>query len=136
MPSYKNQSIDMHIKSVDWFIYDGNFGFSWVNHAFNLKCWPYPNYGILLTHIYYMAMKMDLWSKFSLKVYHKNCNIMHLLLFFPLFTSLVYCWEVIGKLHYWKKELKLISTHFLPKFLIYDLWKHQNYDFGFETFLQ
>ena len=23
-PSYRNQSIDMHRKSIDWFLYDGN----------------------------------------------------------------------------------------------------------------
>ena len=26
LPSYKNQSIDLHSKSVDWFLYEGNTG--------------------------------------------------------------------------------------------------------------
>ena len=24
LPSYRNQSIDLHIKSIDWFLYEGN----------------------------------------------------------------------------------------------------------------
>ena len=27
LPSYRNQSIDLHTKSADWFLYHGNFGF-------------------------------------------------------------------------------------------------------------
>ena len=26
LPSYRNQSIDLLCKSIDWFLYDGNFG--------------------------------------------------------------------------------------------------------------
>ena len=26
LPSYRNQSIDLQSKSIDWFLYDGNFG--------------------------------------------------------------------------------------------------------------
>ena len=26
LPSYRNQSIDLQIKSTDWFLYDGNYG--------------------------------------------------------------------------------------------------------------
>ena len=26
MPSYRNQSIDLHSKSIDWFLYEGNTG--------------------------------------------------------------------------------------------------------------
>ena len=26
LPSYKNQSIDLHSKSIDWFLYEGNTG--------------------------------------------------------------------------------------------------------------
>ena len=29
--SYRNQSIDLHSKLLDWFLYDGNFGVWWVN---------------------------------------------------------------------------------------------------------
>ena len=25
-PSYRNQSIDLHSKSIDWFLYDDSFG--------------------------------------------------------------------------------------------------------------
>ena len=31
LPSYRNQSIDLHSKSIDWFLYEGNTGISWVN---------------------------------------------------------------------------------------------------------
>ena len=31
LPSYRNQSIDLHSKSVDWFPYEGNTGTYWVN---------------------------------------------------------------------------------------------------------
>ena len=30
LPSYRDQSIDLPCKSIDWFLYDGNFGFLWV----------------------------------------------------------------------------------------------------------
>ena len=26
LPSYRNESTDLHSKSTDWFLYDGNFG--------------------------------------------------------------------------------------------------------------
>ena len=31
LSSYRNQSIDLHSKSIDWFLYEGNTGISWVN---------------------------------------------------------------------------------------------------------
>ena len=31
LPSYRNQSIDLHSKSIDWFLYEGNTGTYWVN---------------------------------------------------------------------------------------------------------
>ena len=30
LPSYRNQSIDLHSKSIDWFLYEGNTGLYWV----------------------------------------------------------------------------------------------------------
>ena len=35
VPSYRNQSIDLQSKSVDWFLYDGNFGVSsnFIEHS-------------------------------------------------------------------------------------------------------
>ena len=30
--SYRNQSIDLLCKSIDWFLYEGNIGIKWVNH--------------------------------------------------------------------------------------------------------
>ena len=36
LPSYRNQSIDLHSKSVDCFLYEGNTGTSWVNIKFKL----------------------------------------------------------------------------------------------------
>ena len=30
MGSYRNQSIDVHSKSIDWFLYDGNTGTYWA----------------------------------------------------------------------------------------------------------
>ena len=32
LPSYRNQSIDLHSKSIDWLLYEGNTGTLWVNH--------------------------------------------------------------------------------------------------------
>ena len=26
LPSYRNQSIDLHSKSIDWFLFEGNIG--------------------------------------------------------------------------------------------------------------
>ena len=43
-PSYRNQSIDLFCKSVDWFLYDGNFGETFI--------------------IFFKALKIDL-SKFE-----------------------------------------------------------------------
>ena len=31
-PSYRNQSIDVHSKSIIWFLYEGNTGIYWVKH--------------------------------------------------------------------------------------------------------
>ena len=31
LPSYRDQSIDLHSKSIDWFLYEDNTGFYWVN---------------------------------------------------------------------------------------------------------
>ena len=30
-PSYTNQSFDLQCKSIDWFLYEGNTGISWVD---------------------------------------------------------------------------------------------------------
>ena len=30
LPSYRNQSINLHSKSNDWFLYEGSAGISWV----------------------------------------------------------------------------------------------------------
>ena len=30
LPSYRNQSIDLLCKSIDWFLYEGNTGTYWV----------------------------------------------------------------------------------------------------------
>ena len=30
LPSYRNKSINLHRKSVDWFLYEGNTGTQWV----------------------------------------------------------------------------------------------------------
>ena len=35
LPLYRNQSIDLQRKSIDWFLYEGNIGNEWVNHSFN-----------------------------------------------------------------------------------------------------
>ena len=32
--SYRNQLIDLHSKSIDWFLYEGNTGTSWVKDTF------------------------------------------------------------------------------------------------------
>ena len=37
LPSYRNPSIDVQSKSTDWFRYEGNTGFYWVN----LECSVY-----------------------------------------------------------------------------------------------
>ena len=31
LPSYRNQSIELHSKLIDWFLYEGNTGTLWVN---------------------------------------------------------------------------------------------------------
>ena len=30
LPSYRNESIDLQSKSIDWFLYEGNTGIQWV----------------------------------------------------------------------------------------------------------
>ena len=32
LPSYRNQSIDLYSKSIDWFLYEGNTGTKWVKY--------------------------------------------------------------------------------------------------------
>ena len=34
LPSYRNQSIDLLCKSIDWFLYEGNTGIQWVKFKF------------------------------------------------------------------------------------------------------
>ena len=31
LPTHGNQSIDLHHKSIGWFLYEGNAGIQWVN---------------------------------------------------------------------------------------------------------
>ena len=40
LPSYRPQSIDLHSKSTDWFLYEGNTGILWVKYlATNSYCY-------------------------------------------------------------------------------------------------
>ena len=32
LPSYRNQSVDLLSKSIDWFLYEGNSGIQWVKN--------------------------------------------------------------------------------------------------------
>ena len=32
LPSYRNQSLDLLCKSIDWFLYEGSTGIYWVNY--------------------------------------------------------------------------------------------------------
>ena len=36
LPPYRNQSIDLHSKSIDWFLHEGNIGTQWVRHVINV----------------------------------------------------------------------------------------------------
>ena len=36
LPAYRNQSIDLHTKSIDWFLYEGSTGIYWVNQITRL----------------------------------------------------------------------------------------------------
>ena len=35
LPSYRNQSIDLLCKSLDWFLYEGNTGNKWVKRSYS-----------------------------------------------------------------------------------------------------
>ena len=37
LPSYRNQSIDLHNKSIDWFLYADNTVTSWVKQSNGVK---------------------------------------------------------------------------------------------------
>ena len=39
LPSYRNQSIDLHSKSIDWFLYEENTVTSWVKQSKGAKMW-------------------------------------------------------------------------------------------------
>ena len=40
LPSYRNQSIGLLCKSIDWFLYEGNTGIWWVNSCLtNVPIW-------------------------------------------------------------------------------------------------
>ena len=39
LPSYRNQSIDLHSKSIDWFLYEDNTFTSWVKQSKGAKMW-------------------------------------------------------------------------------------------------
>ena len=77
LPSYRNQSIDLLCKSIDWFLYEGNTGIYWVNYE-HIHC----------THLVSFVNDFDtfssdeLWSDFrkayiygSLVLYNKFSKI-------------------------------------------------------------
>ena len=37
LPSYRNQSIDLHSKSIDWFLYEENTVTSWAKQSKGAK---------------------------------------------------------------------------------------------------
>ena len=40
LPSYRNQSIDLHSKSIDWFLYEGNTGINLLKEqSFRIQCY-------------------------------------------------------------------------------------------------
>ena len=39
LASYRNQSIDLQSKSIDWFLYEGNTEISWVNKNCSAENW-------------------------------------------------------------------------------------------------
>ena len=51
LPSYRNQSLDLHNKSIDWFLYEGNTGTYWVkqiNTVLEANTYIFPaNSGVL-----------------------------------------------------------------------------------------
>ena len=38
LPSYRSQSIDLHSKSIDWFLYEGNTDTLWVKRKNKVLC--------------------------------------------------------------------------------------------------
>ena len=53
LPSYRNQSIDLHRKSINWFLYDGNIGIKLVNMiSITLPAWKVSEYGVYLIRIF------------------------------------------------------------------------------------
>ena len=50
-PSYRNQSIDLHNKSIGWFLYEGNTGTKWVNlvRRIKMKCVSFKRVRISLS---------------------------------------------------------------------------------------
>ena len=52
LPSDRNQSVDLHSKSIDWFLDDGNIGISWVK--------PYLDYGkIIYCQVTYVSFPFN-----------------------------------------------------------------------------
>ena len=43
---YRNQSIDLHSKSIDWFLYEGNTGTKWINVFMYVSVYAYNLYVI------------------------------------------------------------------------------------------
>ena len=53
--AYKNQSIDLQSKSIDWFLYEGNTGICWVkNLLVSLKALAVQNAFVAKMEIGYM----------------------------------------------------------------------------------
>ena len=71
LPSYRNQSIDLLCKSIDWFLYEGNTGIYWVNYE-QIHC----------THLVSFVNDFDtfssdeLWSDFR-KAYIYGSLVLH-----------------------------------------------------------
>ena len=77
LPSYRNQSIDLLCKSIDWFLYEGNTGIYWVNYE-QIHC----THLVSFVNDFNTFSSDELWSDFrkayiygSLVLYNKFSKI-------------------------------------------------------------
>ena len=89
LPSYRNQSIEMLCKSVDWFLYEGNTGIWWVNWMKDLKLKKWAFCIFALSNLFQMFYTVTL--KNFIEISRKSSAMNFFVCKFSTLLRMVYC---------------------------------------------
>ena len=75
LPSYRSQLIDLLFKSINWFLYEGNTGTSWVNALYwIITSMSSGSHGPSYNRLAHLARPDT--SKFQLATYQFECDVL------------------------------------------------------------